>query len=217
MNSFLLLVLLQLNLLGNPGVPLTDVKLFVEEASSHEVVAYAKVGMSGKFLFSNLDPGNYFLHLEVPENKAKKVDKKERQKFDTNIEVAFNNDKDCYLWQHPDGYIKVDLNRVNKLSSAFIPFFEAEKPSLTKLDNNEDSGDINGSILKKKAEAKKMMNSDEVQKIKIIQFTVIGEYGTIGGDIKSISQKEFHNLTVGKDDETLEKQGDVKVLKRLDD
>ena len=216
MNSILLFVLLQFNLFGNPGTPLSEVKLSVEEASSHEVIAFVKVGKSGQFLFSNLDPGNYFLHLEVPENTAKKVDKKERQKFDTDIEVAFNKDKDSYLWQHPDGFIKVELNRDNKLADSFIPFFELESPSLSKSDEDEDSGDIIGAILKKKAEAEKMMNAQEIQKVKILQFTVIGEYGTIGGDIRSISQKEYYNLTVGKDDETLESQGDVEVLKRLE-
>ena len=76
MNSILLFVLLQLNLFGNPGAPLTDVKLMVEDASTHEIVAFVKVGRSGQFLFSNLDPGNYFLHLDLPQNTAKKVDKK---------------------------------------------------------------------------------------------------------------------------------------------
>lgn len=217
MNSIFLFVILQLNLFGIPGVPLTNAKVSVEEASTHEVVAYAKIGLSGQFLFSNLDPGNYFLHLEVPANTAKKVDKKVRQKFDTDIEVAFNKDKDCYLWQHPDGYIKLELNRDNKLSDAFIPFFEPEQASLANSEDEEDSGDIIGSILKKKAQAEKMMSSEDTQKAKILQFSVIGEYGTIGGDLLSISQKEFHNLTVGKDDETLESQGDVKVLRRLDD
>ena len=216
MTTIFAFVLLQLNLFGNPGTPISKAKLYVEEASSHEVVAFVTIGNSGQFLFSNLDPGNYFLHLEIPENTAKKVDKKERQKFDTDIEVAFNKNKESYLWQHTDGYIKVELNRENKLSESFIPFFELDKRVISSSDDHKNSDDIIGSILKKKEEAERMIKSDEVQKIKILQFTVIGKYGTIGGDIRSISQKEFHNLTVGKDDETLEKQGDVEVLRRLE-
>lgn len=215
MNAVLLFVMLQLNLFGNPGSPLSKVKLYLEDASSKDVVAHVKVGNSGQFLFSNLDPGNYFLYLEVPENTAKKVDKKERQKFDTDIEVAFNKDKNSYLWQHPDGYIRLEIDRKNKLANSYIPFYELAASSQIPVETTDDSDDNIGSILKKKEQAEKMLNAT-LKKVKIIQFTVVGEYGTIGGEIKSISQKEFHNLTVGKDDETLESQGTVEVLKMLE-
>lgn len=216
MSTFLTLILLQINLLGNAGSPLSQSKIYVEEAASHEVIAFVKVGASGQFLFSNLDPGNYFLHLEVPENTAKKVDKKERQKFDTDIEVAFNKDKDTYLWQHPDGFIKIEFNRKNKLADSFFPFFEPEISEDNISEEKEESNDIIGSILNMKAKAERLLNSQTNQRIKIMQFSVVGEWGTIGGDVSSISQKEFHKLTVGKDDETLESQGDVKVLKRME-
>lgn len=216
MNSFILLILLQFRLFGSTGEPITNAKIYIENAASQETVAYIKVGNSGGFQFSNLDKGNYALYLEIPENTVKKVDKKNRQKFDTNIEVAYNMDKSTYLWQHSDGYLSLEFSIKKKLADTFVPVFEpSNNQETTTPETALDPNDVMGYILQKKAEAEQQASSGQNNKIKILQLTVIGDMGVLGGNIMSISQKDFHLLTVGKADITLENKGVVEVLSRF--
>lgn len=216
MNSFILLILLQFKLFGSTGEPITNSKIYIEDAATKETVAYVKVGNSGGFQFSNLDKGNYVLYLEIPENTVKTVDKKDRQKFDTDIEVAYNIDKSTYLWQHPDGYLSLEFSIKKKLADTFVPVFEQGIVQETTTPETElDPNDVMGYILKKKAEAEQKTSSGQNNKIKILQLTVIGDFGVFGGNIMSISQKDFHLLTVGKADITLENKGVVEVLQRI--
>lgn len=198
MNSIFALILLQINLLGASGEPMTNTKVFVQDATSGEVVAHVKIGQSGKFKFSNLDPGNYNISLEVPESAVKKLDKKSREKYETNIEVAYNINKGIYCWQRNDGYVTMEVIEKSKIADAVVPKF---------LLKNEITEDQNTD------------NQNETQQITvdIFQFTVIGKYGSFGGNLTSVGQREFYNLTVGTKDITLEDAGAVKVLKRFDE
>ncbi|MFA9390684.1 MAG: hypothetical protein ACERKD_12800 [Prolixibacteraceae bacterium] len=209
MNTFFALILLQFNFFGNSHSALTNSKIYLESATSDEEIAMVKVGQSGQFLFSYLDPGSYQLYLEIPENVVLKVDKKDRQKYDTDIEMAYNKKTRSYLWQHPEGFVKVNFSRKNKLADEFMPLSER----MNQMENKNDSTALNFIFLKK-ADIEHLLHPNKDQKVKILQFTVIGEWGSIGGNVQSITQKEFHQLTVGKDEETLENQGRVSVLKR---
>ena len=211
----LLFVLLQLSILGSNGQPMTGTKLYVENAASKETVAFVQVGQSGQFEFSNLDPGNYFLLMEIKDYTVKKVDKKNRQKFDTDIEIAYNKDKNAYCWQRSDGFMKVDVSKKTKIADMLLPFFEPETVAVKQ--QNQDSDIPHTGEEKDFAEELTDQNETIEGKIKILQFTVINAYGSLSGDVSSITQKEFHKLVVGNNDVTLEEAGDVEVLKRLED
>lgn len=208
MYTNLLFVLLQLSLLGSTGEPMSGSKLYVNNAASNELVGFVNVGRSGQFEFSNLDPGNYYLTIEIEDFIVKKVDKKERQKFDSDIEIAYNKDKGAFCWQRADGYMKLDINRQSKIADALIPSFE---PEILEKENQKKQGFYDIPQPVEKADF-----ANQTGKIKILQFTVIDEFGMISGDVLSISQKEFHKLVVGNNDISLENSGEVTVLKRLD-
>jgi len=187
MNSFFALILLQINLLGSSGEPMTGTKVYAQDAVSNEIIAFTKVGQSGKFKFSNLDPGNYLISLDIPESAVKKVDKRDREKFDTNIEVAYNLNKDIYCWQRNDGYVTVEFTEKSKVAETLIPKFDIEES-----------------------------DSTAPPKVIILQITVIGKYGSFSGLLTAVGQKEFYNLTVGKKDIKLEDSGGLNVLKRTE-
>lgn len=195
MNSIIALILLQINLLGSTGEPMTNAMVYLQNASSGETIAHVKIGQNGKFRFSNLDPANYVIHLEIPESSVKRIDKKSREKYDTNIEVAFNTNKNIYCWQRNDGYITFEIIEKSKIADALIPNYAEielnEQPSESNINSND----------------KKIL-------VNVMQFTVIGKYGSIGGLLTSVSQREFYNLTVGTKDISLEDSGGVKVIKR---
>lgn len=216
MNTFLLLVLLQFNLFGTSGEPVVKSKISLESVSSQETIAFIQIGNSGNFLFSNLDAGNYDLYLEVPENTAKTLDKKMRQKFENDIEAAYNSDKSTWLWQHPDGFLKIEFGTKKKLADPLVPVFEPPLQSNNIDETEADPNDVVGYILQKKAEAERMMNNKQDNRVRIMRFTVVGNQGSIGGKILSTTQKDFHLLTVGKADITLENKGVVEILSRFE-
>ena len=211
MHTCLLFVLLQLNLLGPSSQPLTGTKIYLENAAMKETVAFVKIGQSGEFEFSNLDPGNYLLYIELEDYTVKKVDKKDRQKFDTDIEIAFNKDKSTFCWHRSDGFMKLDIDKKTKIAETLLPSFDPIKSKTKQQDKESADKDEND------AKNNKKEGSTPIGKIKILQFTVIDAYGSISGEISSISQKEFHKLVVGNDDITLEDAGEVQVIKRMED
>jgi len=231
MNTFISIVLLQFSLFGSSGEAVKGAKVSIDETSSGKTVAYVELGYSGDFLFSNLDPGNYFINIEIPENTVKKIDKKSKQKYDTDIEVAFNKKQESYCWQREDGYVLIELSNQKKVAESYVPLFE--KYEINKAVEVADLGEENTGIfndipktgeepefepekekrLFKKKEVKKI--NQEPSKFKVLQFTVIKNFGTIGGSVNSVSQKDFHKLTVGTKDETLEDLGEVEVVKKI--
>ena len=76
--SILLFAVIDLNLFL--GEPIKGVKVYLVEEISNELVAFQKVGDSGKFDFADLDPANYQLYIEVPEHTVRLLDKKQRAK-----------------------------------------------------------------------------------------------------------------------------------------
>jgi hypothetical protein len=218
MNTFMLLVLLQLNFFGSSGEPVIKSKISLDAVSAQETVAFIQIGKSGNFLFSNLDAGQYDLFIEIPENATKTLDKRMRQKFENDIEAAYNTDKDTWLWQHPDGFLKIEFGTMKKLAEPYTPVFEPPLGLNNEEEETEDDpNDVFGAILRKKAEAERMINNRQDKRVRIMQFTVVGEQGSIGGKILSTTQKDFHMLTVGKADITLENKGVVEILQRIED
>lgn len=217
MNTYVLFVLLQLNLFGSVGEPVVKSKISLESVSTKETVAFIQTGKSGNFLFSNLDAGEYNLYLEVPENAAKTLDKKMRQKFENDIEAAFNSDKDTWLWQHPDGFLKIEFSTLKKLAEPLSPLFEPPLSFSNDEAEESDVTDVVGAILRKKAQAEKLIQGGLDRRVKIMRLTVVDDQGSIGGKILSTTQKDFHMLTVGKADITLENKGVVEILRRFDD
>lgn len=212
MKSLLLLVILQFSLFGSSDEPLQGAKIYIENTSTQELVAYSKVGFSGRFAFSNLDPGNYYIAIQIPANAVREVDNKSRQKYDTNIAVAFNKGKKAYCWQRPDGYLKFQINKDTKVANAFIPIFSAAQ-DIEQCDEDEIK---EHGFFDKLAKKVKQTTEAPVGKFYIMQFTVIDQFGEISGDLVSISQRDFHGLTVGNKDITLVESGEVDVLKEIE-
>ncbi|HKM92762.1 MAG TPA: carboxypeptidase-like regulatory domain-containing protein [Prolixibacteraceae bacterium] len=214
MKTILLLVLLQFKLFGSSDEPLQGAKIYIENASSQEIIAFSKIGFSGEFEFSNLDPGNYYIAIEIPANTVREVDNKTRQKFDTDIVIAYNKNKKAYCWQRADGYLKMVINKESKIANAYIPVFSVSDDINQCEGENENEKDK--TFFDKLA--KKVKKSAEIPqgKFYIMQFTVVGQFGKISGELLSISQRSFHGLTVGNKDITLEEMGDVEVLQRIE-
>lgn len=211
MSLFLTLILLQLNLFGGNSASVKGASVSLTETASGKTIGYNYIGHSGKFLFANLDPGNYNLIIEIPDEAIKKVDKRDKEKFDTDIEIAYNIDEKAYCWQHENGYLQISITEEKKLSDLIIPKYERELKKTEESDipqTGEHSEDNNSS----KVTAKQQMQT-ETGRITILQITVIDTYGTVGGVVESIQQKDFFKLTVGKPDLPLEVLGKVQVLK----
>jgi hypothetical protein len=207
MNTILTLIILQFGLINKPSVSLTGSKMYLEDAQSHEIIAFAKVSSSGNVYFSNLDPGNYLLSIEIPSNSVKAVDKKQKQKYDTNIIIGYNKSKKSYNWNINDAYVNLQIEKFIKIADSFVAKYEPVSGKSEENDSSEKGGLFG--ILKKDKDKDKDKNAG---KTTVLQFTVTTQYGAIGLSLNSISQKEFHKLVVGTDDMSLEDQGIAQVL-----
>jgi hypothetical protein len=220
MNNILLLVLLQFGLFGIKGEPMADTKMYVNDAASGELIAFSKVGYSGAFEFSNLDPGNYILSMELNPNTVWLQDRKKHQKYETDLLVAYNRDDNIYGWKSDEGYLIVEFDELSEIAEALMPKFSEygksgencnEETGSSKSDNGKQEKDK--SMFEKAAESTKNEN-EKFPRIDILHFTVVDQYGTIGGEIQSVSQKDFHNTFVGKDEIKYEDAGKVIVIER---
>lgn len=213
MTTFLTFILLQINLFGNNSEAIHDSKVYIEKTYNNEVTGLVKIGHSGQFLFSNLDPGNYNIVVEIPEDKIEQVDKKLKDKYETDIEIAYNSDKQTLCWHHPSKkYIAIEFNKDKNIADDYFSKFERNQQhgmSIEKIENNSPNTNSQSMFFK-------LGNKKNDNKITVLQITVNDEYGTIGGSINSISQKEFYRLVVGKEDAPLETLGEVEVLRRAE-
>lgn len=220
MNNILLLVLLQFGLFGIKGEPMADTKMYVNDAASNELIAFSKIGFSGAFEFSNLDPGNYILSMELDPNTVWYQDRKKHQKHETDLLVAYNRDNNIYGWKSDEGYLIVEFDELSEIAEALMPKFSEYGKS------EDDCNEKTGSSEAKKANPKKnkslfekasesMKNKKEkLPRIDILHFTVVDQFGTIGGKTQSVSQKDYHKTFVGKDEIKYEDAGKVIVIER---
>lgn len=208
MKTLLVLILLQLGWLKSNDQAAINAKIYLEDAKSHDVVGFVKLGQNGNFQFSNLDPGVYNIIIEIPENSIKEVDRRMRSKYSTDILVAYNSNKKVFGWQRKDGFLHLSLNKTIKLADIYQPLFD--------LANPEEKSE-NESIVQKKTsffERLKMSNPDRDPsgKIAVLQITVAQKYGSVAGSLMSVAQSEFYKLMVGSGKVSLENQGIVNVL-----
>ena len=231
MYALITLILLQFNLLGNSGEAVRGTKVSIIESKSSKTIGFVEVGYSGKFLFANLDPGNYIISMEIPENAVKKIDKREKNKYETDIEVAYNKEKQTFCWQRADGYLFVEFGNDKKVDELFNPKFEPIEEILKGKNKHEEEQYSKSYDIPRTGEEKDMLPEDEVtnkkskkkqketiepEKLAILEVTGTGEYGMIGGEITSISQRDFYKLVVGKEDMPLEVLGEIEILKKMD-
>jgi len=207
MKTVLILILLQFSLFKSNNIPVTQAKVYLEEANSHEIIAFTRLGKSGNFNFSNLDPGVYVLSIEIPENAVPEIDKRTRSRYDTNILVAYNKSRKVLGWQRKDGFVQLSLINPIKIADLYQPMFESYEPS---------SGTQEEETQKKTTffERLKMANRerDYSARIKVMQLTVANQFGSFSGSLQSVSQRDFHKVMVGTKKISLEDQGIVDVL-----
>ncbi len=207
MKTILVFILLQFSLFKSNDVPVTQAKIYLEEANTHEVIAFAKIGKSGNFHFSNLDPGVYVLSIEIPENAVPEIDKRTRSRYDTNILVAYNKSKKVVGWQRKDGFVQLSLTKPVKIADLYQPMFE----SCETISGSQDEEAQKKSTF---FERLKMANRerDYSARIKVMQLTVANQFGSFSGSLQSVSQRDFHKMMVGTKKISLEDQGLVEVL-----
>ncbi len=217
MSNLILLVLLQFSLFGIKGEPMVNTKVYVNDAASNELIAFSKVGFSGAFEFSNLDQGNYILSMELDPNTTWYKDRKKHQKYDTDLRIAYNRDKNIYGWKSETGNLIVEFNELSKIAEALMPkFSEFGASEDCNEDNNQsdqDKKEKEDKSLFEKA-ANKTEENDKPVRIEILHFTVTDQFGTIGGEIQSVSQKDYHKTFVGNDEKKYEDAGTVIVIER---
>ncbi len=208
MNSTILFILLQFNLFGSSGEALQGSTVTIANATSNTPVAFMLIGQTGNFEFANLDPGNYKLILNVPQNTVKSVDRRTRHKFESDIEAGYNPGKTAFFWQHPDGFVKVDFKRKSRIADAIIPKFDY--PEETKEAVDDEDGGFFGRLTSKNEE-------DKIpEEVTILHFTVVRSGGRISGEVESSSQRDFFKMMVGNDNEKYEDSGKVIVLSRFE-
>lgn len=211
MKTLLIVLLLQMGIFKSNDTPAVDTKVYLEDAKSGDLVAFSKIGQSGAFCFSELDPGVYNISIEIQENSVKEVDNKIKTKFETDIIAAYNKSKKAYGWQRDDGFLLFELTKSSKLAEIFEPKFEYE--------TDENSGKSKESANSGFFSEMKAVSREKqgFAKVKIMQITVANQYGSISGSINSVTQKEFHKLMVGTGDTDLESQNIVEVLQKREE
>ncbi|MDA3880308.1 MAG: hypothetical protein PF436_07975 [Prolixibacteraceae bacterium] len=212
MNSIILLVLLQFSLFGIKGEPMADTKMYVNDAASDELIAFSKIGFSGAFEFSNIDPGNYILSFAMAEKPVWYQDKRKHQKYQTDLLVAYNRDKNTLGWKNEEGNMIVEFEELSNIADALMPRFENYDTDDKNCEETKQEKNREENTEREKQE--EINKADTPKQINILHFTVTGQYGSIGGNIKSISQKDYHKLFVGKDEVKFEDAGIVIVIKR---
>lgn len=188
---------------------MANTKMYVNDAANGELIAFSKIGFSGDFEFSNLDPGNYILSMTMAEKPIWYQDKRKHQKFQTDLLVAYNRDKHTLGWKNEKGNMTIKFDDLSKIADALMPRFENYYPGDENFVENDSIPNRTKSE-DKVAEDRPTLN----KQIDILHFTVIGQYGTIGGSVQSISHKDYHKLFVGKDEIKYEDAGKVIVIKR---
>lgn len=230
MHTFITLILLQLSLFGGKSTALKGAKLYLEETRSEKIVSYVEIGNSGAYIFNNMDPGNYNIIVELSEDQVTRLDKRLKDNFETDIAFAFNIDKSTFCYQLADGFIKIEIDDEKKINERFEPLFEDARFSTQNQESQNSSQTENANLpswmtdVPHTGEEKDFVNEEKENtakdtspiKVRILKFTVVEEFGQIGLNLQSITQKEFYKLTVGKADLPLETIGDVEVLKRLE-
>lgn len=211
MKSIFLLIILLLSIFGSNDVPVVNTKVYLENANTNELVGFTKIGQNGLFHFTNLDPGVYYLSVEIPESEVRELDRRSRSRFDTDIVAGYNKSKKTVGWQRKDGFVHISIQRTTKIADLFNPLFETTEIRDKQCDEEE--------LAKRKTtffERLKQSNTekDMIGKITIMQLTVANSFGTITGKISSVSQRDFHRMMVGTGKVSLEDQGAVQVLVR---
>jgi hypothetical protein len=124
MKSIFLLIILLLSIFGSNDVPVVNTKVYLENANTNELVGFSKIGQNGLFHFTNLDPGVYYLSVEIPESEVRELDRRSRSRFDTDIVAGYNKSKKTVGWQRKDGFVHISIQRTTKIADLFNPMFE---------------------------------------------------------------------------------------------
>jgi hypothetical protein len=211
MNTFLTFILLQFGLIGSNAAPLEGAKVYLHKTSTNEVVAFTKIGSNGNFQFSNLDPGKYTLSLEILDNLVMSIDKKSKQKYETDILVGFNRSKKSLCWHRTDGYVELKIGKGSKVAEDFVTCFAPNKEKFF------ESGD---SLAEHESFFDRIIKGSTPTELKgqidVVHFTIIGKGGSFSGSINSIGQKDFFKNMVGNGDMSLEEEGKVQIILKDD-
>ncbi|HKK81741.1 MAG TPA: hypothetical protein VJ909_05805, partial [Prolixibacteraceae bacterium] len=142
------------------------------------------------------------------------------QKHETDLLVAYNRDDNIYGWKNDNGNLIIEFNELSKIAEALMPKFskfgKSEEDCDEETDNNkaEEKKQEKGKSLFKKAAEATQSKDKNTERIDILHFTVTDQFGAIGGEIQSVSQKNYHKTFVGNDEIKYEDAGKVIVIER---
>lgn len=126
---FGILGLLFFILMAQAGKPLVDVKVYVEDLETGDIIASQEPSKQGLVSFNQLKKGTYRLVVVLPKQEGKYIDNKDKK-----YRVAYHSAKRIYMLQEPIGFFVFRYSGLKNLtSSKVIPMYETHQLKNNKL------------------------------------------------------------------------------------
>lgn len=108
------------------GNRVSNVRVFLEDASGSKKIAFQKTGTKGETGFAYLDAGSYQLLIEFPQQQGKYIKEKERHR--TLTKATYNEKIKTFYYQGEEGYYAVKFKKRKKIDrDSFRAVFEESR------------------------------------------------------------------------------------------
>ena len=106
----------------NPGKPVEEAVVIIENVQSKTLVAWQKTGETGKVSLAHLDAGNYRIIIELPYLDGKWI--KTTRRHRTMTKATYNPKNKTYYYQGEEGYFAIKFSSIKRIESEnFKPVF----------------------------------------------------------------------------------------------
>ena len=103
-----------------------DAKVFLEDISGIELIAFQKTGNEGKVAFKYLDAGKYRILISFPQQEGKWIE--EKSKHSTLTKASYNSKTKSYFYQGYERFFMIDFEGIKKIESEnFNVVFKEDK------------------------------------------------------------------------------------------
>lgn len=124
MNLFIILIISFFTLFS--GNRVSDVQVFLEDASGNKRIAFQKTGIKGETGFSYLDAGSYQVLIKFPQQKGKYI--KEKARHRTLTKATYNEKNKTFYYQGVEGFYAVKFKKRKKIDrDSFRAVFEESR------------------------------------------------------------------------------------------
>ena len=113
MKLIILLLITSMSIFSSKKV--RDAKVYLEDISGTELIAFQKTGEEGKVAFKYLDAGKYRILIDFPQQRGKWVE--EKSKHSTLTKASYNAKTKSYFYQGYEGFFMIEFEGIKNIES----------------------------------------------------------------------------------------------------